>query len=900
MATESEAVLEERLIDKLVSNGYERIIITDENDLIDNFKIQLEKLNNTKFTADEFKLILLYLEGGSVYDKAKKLRDKYELQRKDGVKYVSFLNKEEWCKNIFQVTNQITFKGTYTNRYDVTILINGLPLCQIELKKRGVELKKAFNQINRYREHSFHGLFDYVQIFVISNGINTKYYSNNKNLSYKFTFFWKNENNKNINNLSEFADVFLEKCHLSKMISRYVVLHESDKQLMVLRAYQYYAVEAILNKALNTNNNGYVWHTTGSGKTLTSFKVAQILKDQEGIDKVLFVVDRKDLDYQTTKEFNAFCEDSVDGTDNTRSLLKQLTSKDSNLIITTIQKLDIAVKKHKKQLDSIKDSKMILMFDECHRSQFGEMHNNITSYFTNIQFFGFTGTPIFAVNANKTRTTADIFGDRLHTYTIKNAIRDDNVLGFMVEYIGKYKDKTKIDIDVEAIDTKEVMEDERRLSKIVDYIIENHDKKTYNREYTSIFAVSSIEVLNKYYKLFKEKEHDLKIATIYSYTENEEWEEGDLPRDNLENHIKDFNQMFGTNHSTDTFDQYYVDVSKKSKENKIDILLVVNMFLTGFDNKLLNTLYVDKNLQYHGLLQAFSRTNRVLNEKKKQGNIVSFRNIKKDTDNAIQLFSDEEADEYVIIEPYEVYVDKFNEVSKLLDELVPEVQDVDNLPSEEEDKEFIQIFRELLRLMTRLTVFTEFDYKDLVLPEQKFEDYRSKYIDMYQKYVVTAEKTSVVDDIDFEIELVRRDNINVAYIIELLKQLDPNNSSFKKDKEFILKTMEGSIELKSKVELINNFIEQTIVPNDREIDVDLEFDEYMAREKAKEIKKFVEDENLEPVKINYLINNYEFTNKIKNNVIKEALNDDLSFIQKRTKVDEIKEKIIELVEKFTW
>ncbi len=904
MVSESEATLEEKLIAKLVEQGYGRISIKNEKDLLANFRVQLEKINKIQFTDEEFDLILIYLERGSVFEKAKKLRDYYELVRDDEVIYISFLNTREWCKNIFQVANQITFENKYKNRYDVTILINGLPLVQIELKKRGVELKKAFNQINRYREHSFRGLFDYVQIFVISNGVNTKYYANNKNLSYKFTFFWKDKKNRNINSLDEFTEIFLEKCHLAKMISKYMVLHESDRQLMVLRSYQYYAVEAIIDKALNSNNNGYVWHTTGSGKTLTSFKVAQLLKEEENIDKVIFIVDRKDLDYQTTKEFNSFCEDAVDGTDKTTSLIKQLNSKESDLIITTIQKLDIAVKKHKDELDSMKDSKMILMFDECHRSQFGEMHKNITSYFTNIQFFGFTGTPIFAQNANKTRTTADIFDKRLHTYTIKNAIRDDNVLGFMVEYVGKYKNKSKVDIEVEAIDTKELMENEERLGKIVDYIIANHDKKTYNREFTSIFAVSSIPVLMKYYHLFKQKDHDLKVVTIFSYGENEEWEEGHLPRDNLEECIQDFNKLFGTNHSTtkfNGFDQYYVDVSKKSKENKIDILLVVNMFLTGFDNKLLNTLYVDKNLKYHGLLQAFSRTNRVLNEKKKQGNIICFRNIKNAVDESISLFSNEEAVEYVIVEPYEVYVNKFNEIVKMLFERTPTVQSVDDLQDENEDKEFVQIFRELLRLMTRLTVFTEFDYNDLKLTEQTFEDYRSKYIELYEKYKnPNRDKVSVVDDIDFEIELVRRDNINVAYILELLKQLDVKGPSFERDREFIINTMEGSIELRSKIELIERFIDGTIIPTENNIDVELEFDEYMAREKTKEIQTFVEEENLEPKKIQVIINNYEFSGKIKDSNIEESINEKLGLIQRQEKVNTIKQKIIDLVNKFTW
>jgi len=780
----------------------------------------------------------------------------------------------------------------------VTILINGLPVVQIELKKRGIELKKAFNQIRRYRLHSFHGLFDYVQIFVISNGVNTKYYSNNKDLSFDYTFFWKDKDNRNLSQLDEFTDVFLEKCHISKMIARYVVLNETDRSLMILRAYQYYAVESILDKALESKQNGYVWHTTGSGKTLTSFKVAQLLCDEPTIEKVMFIVDRRDLDYQTTREFNSFSDGAVDGTKNTKSLLKQL--KGSNkLIITTIQKLDRAVKSHEKSLENVKNKKMILMFDECHRSQFGDMHKHITGYFKSIQYFGFTGTPIFSVNSNKKRTTKDIFGDRLHSYLIKDAINDNNVLGFMVEYIGKYKNKTKCDIEVEAIDTKELMESEDRLEKIADYIIKNHDSKTYNREFTSMFAVSSIEVLNRYYEIFKKMDHDLKIATIYTSGDNNDFDEHH-PRDLLENHMKDYNELFGTNYSTNTFQEYYVDVSKRSKDNQIDILLVVDMFLTGFDNKFLNTLYVDKNLRYHGLIQAFSRTNRLLNEKKKQGNIIVFRNLKKQTDDAITLYSDENASEIVLMKPYENYVGDFNSILEKLFKVVFNPQNVDYLPSEKEKKQFIQIFRELLRIMNRLLVFTEFSFKDLNIPEQEFEDFKSKYLDLWGVTRNSLDKTSILNDVDFEIELIRRDNINVSYILTLLKELDSSSPSFVKDKEFILKTMENSPELKSKVDLIEKFINQTIVDNDKSKDVEETFEEYLDKEKNKAIDVLVEKENLKEDIIKDIISNYEFSGKIKNDSVQKSFKEELGLILRQMKLDSIKNKIIGLVERFSW
>lgn len=900
MSVESEATLEDKLLDSLVEGGYKRVSIDDEDDLEANFKRQLEVFNGTAYSSEEFNRILIYLEGGSIFDKAKKLRDQFVLERDDGENvYVKFINQKHWCKNEFQVSNQITFKDKYTNRYDVTILINGLPLVQVELKRRGVELKKAFNQIKRYQLHSYHNLFNYIQIFVISNGVDTKYFANNSDLNFNFTFFWKDKDNHNISCLNEFADSFLEKCQLSKMIARYMVLNETSKSIMVLRAYQYYAVEAVLNQ-VSFKTNGYVWHTTGSGKTLTSFKICQILAHDESIDKVMFIVDRKDLDYQTSREFNSFCDNAVDGTDNTKTLIKQLSGANP-LIITTIQKLHRAINNHEDVLNSCQDKRMILIFDECHRSQFGDMHDNITDYFNNINYYGFTGTPIFAVNANDEQTTKDLFGKRLHSYLIKDAIRDHNVLGFSIDYIGTYKNRIKYDFEVEAIDTRELMESSERLNKIVDYIIENHDRKTYNREFTSIFCVSSVSLLNKYYDIFKSKNHDLKIATIFTYEANPELDGDELhPRDKLEEHIKDYNEMFGTNYSTDTFNQYYVDVSKRSKNNQIDILLVVNMFLTGFDNKLLNTLYVDKNLQYHGLLQAFSRTNRIYNDKKMHGNIVCFRNLKKRTDQAIRLFSDKEAIEVVTSQSYDYYLTQINSCLKELLELTPTVSSVDYLKDEEETKKFILIFRDILRLLNRIITFTEFDYNNLQITEQDLNDYKSKYLDIYDLTDrQNTDKVSVLKDVDFEIELLRTDNINVAYIINLLRELDPESPSFDKDKKFIHDIMQSSHNLKSKSELIDNFITENIVEAQKPINIDLELPKYFEREKNKEINELVNHEKVSEDKTRNIIKEYEYSGKFYNDEIKKSFTEpNLGFLERKHKTDYIKDKIINLVEKF--
>ena len=903
---QSEKELEDKLIKQLKEQGFKSVTIKDENDLLENLKLQIETFNRIQLTDQEFKRIVIHLEGGSIFDKAHKLRDKYELIRDDGdVIYVKFFDSKDWCKNRFQVTNQVTVNGVYTNRYDVTILINGLPLVQIELKKRGIELKEAYNQIKRYDKHSYRGLFNYIQIFVISNGVNSKYYANNKELSFKFTFYWTDNENKKYSDLESFAENFLEKCHVSKMIAKYIVLSNNPKtkSLLILRPYQFYAVEKIIDRVENTNKNGYIWHTTGSGKTLTSFKTAQLLSENENVDKILFVVDRNDLDSQTRDEFNSFAPDSVDGTDNTNQLVKKLGSSKSKLIITTIQKLNKAITtaRYSHTMDGVKDKNIVLIFDECHRSQFGDMHTNITGFFNKVQYFGFTGTPIFSDNSNNNKTTADLFGERLHTYSIKNAIGDENVLGFSVEYIRTFKGKDIADTEVEAIDTKEVLEDPIRLELITDYIITNHNRKTFDKKYTSIFATSGIPVLIKYYDLFKSKTKDFTIATIFSFNPNEEDKGDEHSRDILEKMIKDYNGTFGTNFSTDTFDGYYKDIANKVKEKKIDILLVVNMFLTGFDSKYLNTLYVDKNLKYHGLLQAYSRTNRILDEAKQHGNIVNFRNLKARTDESIALFSNEDtsAIDSVIMKSFNEYLEDFNKVFDVLIEIAPTVQSIDDLQDEQAEYNFVQAFREVLRIYTRLKGFTDFNFETMPLTEQELNDYQSKYLDIYEKVKgnTSKEKVSILDDIDFEIELMRTDKINVMYILTLLKDLDLTSPAFEKDKEFILKSIDTTPDLKSKKELFEKFINENLNIGTQS-DIENDILDFFDKEREREIDLLIEKENLEKEKIKAFINDYEFSNKYRDEYIKESLVEKLGLLQRKKKVELIKQNLVNILSKF--
>lgn len=903
MSTQSEAVLEENLINKLSNEGYERIAIKDEDQLNQNFKTQIEKFNHCELSDEEFRKLLIYLNEGSIYDKAKKLRDRYYVDRDNDSFYISFLNQKDWCRNSFQISNQITMRGKYENRYDVTILINGLPLVQIELKRRGMALKEAFNQINRYKRHSYKGLFNYIQIFVISNGVNTKYFANgDAPAEFGFTYFWKDEDNRNITNLDEFAETFLEKCNLAKMISRYMVFHESDKTLMVLRAYQKYAAEAIVNQALNVKQNGYVWHTTGSGKTLTSFKASQLLAEEEDIDKVIFVVDRRDLDIQTNKEFNSFCPGCVDNSDNTRALVKNLLSDKNKMITTTIQKLSKAVKnpRDQKKLENLREKNIIFIYDECHRSQFGEMHQAIDEFFINSLSYGFTGTPIFEENSQGVKTTKDIFKKRLHSYLIKDAIADENVLGFSVDYYHWGKMKEIPDEDVAAIDEKEVLQSRQRLNLIVDNIIETYDAKTLNREFNALFTVPSGGVIHDYYKLFKQKDHDLKVATIFTYNPNEEIEEGhEHSRDMLESYIQDYNEMFGTDFSTDTFKEYYADVSKRMKNRDIDLLIVVDMFLTGFDSKPLNTLYVDKNMNYHKLLQAFSRTNRITNKRKSQGNIVNYRNIEKDVNNAIRLFSDSDAIEDVILPSYDYFIERFNQDLDKLFSLVKTAEDAINLQSEEQEKEFVLAFRNLTRTKNKLDTFAEFTFNDVNIEEQEFNDFKSAYLDIND--TKPKDKTSVLNDIDFELELFKTDEINVDYILNLLKDLDHTQSSYDHDKGRIINLMKQSENLRSKIGLIEKFIDNNLPAiKDTDVSVFEEFNDFMEIERKQAMCDIVSEEKLDEETAREIFDKYEFSEKFDDDLIKKSFTEKLGFKNRKSKVKVVKDKITELFDMFNY
>ncbi len=945
MTTQSEQTLENELIAQLEGMEYERVDIPDETDLVANLKAQLELHNKVTFSDGEFERVLNHLNKGGVFDRAQTLREKMSLVRDDGIrKNIEFLNMSAWCQNRFQVTNQVTMQGSYENRYDVTILINGLPLVQIELKRRGIELKEAFNQVNRYRRHSFatsYGLYQYVQLFIVSNGNNTKYYSNTvgynntKKESFKFTSFWADKENNKITELEEFTRTFLEKCHLAKMITKYTVL-TTDKTLMVLRPYQFYAAEAIVDKVKNSTSGGYIWHTTGSGKTLTSFKASQLLIDNPGVYKVIFVVDRNDLDNQTIREFNGFKAGSVDGTSNTKHLVKQFADPDTKLIVTTIQKLNTAIsrEKHALKMDVHKDQKIVFIFDECHRSQFGETHKRIIEYFTNHQLFGFTGTPIFADNASGNamgkRTTKDLFGECLHKYVITDAIRDENVLKFSVEYVGKYKSKDEsvndIDIQVEEIDTRELMESPKRIEKIVDYIIANHDRKTHARDFTAMFAISNVDTLTKYYDLFKSKKgidgHNLKIATIFSYGTNEEDKDADglldddaqlslfdnvnqHSRDKLESYISDYNQMFGTSYSTkdsESFYNYYRNIADRVKAREIDILLVVNMFLTGFDSKTLNTLYVDKNLRYHGLLQAYSRTNRILNETKSQGNIVVFRNLEKATDDALELFANKNAREEIFVEPYGKYLKRFNEAVNSLRSTTLTPQDVDALQSEEEELAFVRAFREILRLKNVLTSFADFKFTDTTITEQTFENFKGKYLDIYDKVRIDheREKISILDDVDFELELVRRDEVNVTYILGLMgRMVGANEEKQRELSKTIADTMSSDPTLRSKRELIERFIQTNLPQVDDPSDVETAFDTFWGEEQLKAFSQLCEEEGLNSEKTQQLIDRYLSSSRLPHDHdLGDVLLAKPSILERNTMIKKIKIKLTSYIETF--
>ncbi|WP_312133787.1 type I restriction endonuclease subunit R [Empedobacter sp.] len=944
MNAQPEQLLENGLIDQLQSLGYESITLKEEADLVQNFKRQIEKHNKVELSETEFNQIMLYINKGNIFERAKTLRSRIPYVNSLGEnKTIQLLDSKNWCKNEFQVTNQITMKGSYDNRYDVTILINGLPLVQVELKRRGLELKEAFNQINRYQRHSYttgFGLFQFIQLFVISNGVNTKYYCNGsvRQRNFKQTFYWAKKDNSLTTNLSEFADDFMNPCHLSKMITQYIVLNETQKALMVLRPYQYYAVEEIINQVKTTKDYGYIWHTTGSGKTLTSFKAAQILTHIPEVHKVVFVVDRKDLDYQTAKEFNSFAKGSIYSTNNTNTLVEQLNS-DNKLIVTTIQKLNNAItgNRYKSQMSGLQNERIVFIFDECHRSQFGMTHENIVNFFKSSKLFGFTGTPIFEANAGTNeygkRTTKMLFGECLHKYVITDAIRDGNVLRFAIEYIRTFKQKDEIqDIEIEKIDEAEVMNSPIRRRNIVNHIIQNHANKTHHKTYTSMFCVADVDAAIDYYQLFKtakeEGKHNLNIATIFTYQANEEdkdagtiTEQFDVEelslvaedqetystkhsREYLDEFIVDYNQTFQTNYSTKDsklFYEYYNDIAARVKTKQIDILIVVNMFLTGFDSKTLNTLYVDKNLKYHGLIQAYSRTNRILDEVKSHGNIVCYRNLKEATDKAIELFANKDAIEDIIEPPYERLEETFQEKYNDLIEIVPNVDAVNDLKNEEEQAEFIKAFRDVMRLINKMKQYADFSFDNLPISHQEFEDFKSKYLDLYEETKGIGKEEdkghSVLDDLDFELELIHRDEINVTYIMNLIIKLQAAPSTEKdKQEKMIQDLLNSDLKLRSKKELIEKFIQKQL-PLITDADQVLEeFDQFVYIERQNALKEMSKDEQLDPSKLEKVIGEYLFSDK-------QPLRDDIvgtmlqrpSLKERSSKIERVTHKIFDFV-----
>ena len=947
MSYQSENQLEQELIKQLSTLGFEYVTIKDVTALEANLRTQLGKFNNITFSDSEFAQIQNHIQKGNSFDKAKILRDRLGITLDNGeIKHISFFNLDKWCMNEYQVTKQVSQEGDYKNRYDVTLLINGLPLVQIELKKRGLEIKEAFNQVLRYQKHSFAGsLYDFVQIFVISNGVNTKYFANNSKQTFGQTFFWTDINNNKITNLDKFAEVFLDKCAVSEMIAEYIILLESAKIPMILRPYQYNAVRAIEKRVKESNKNGYIWHTTGSGKTLTSFKASRILTRMEEVSKVLFVVDRKDLDIQTTKEFNSFSNGSVDGTTNTSQLVKKLSSISPNdkLIVTTIQKLDKAIAKesHFNRFKHLADQKVVIIFDECHRSQFGHTHKRIKNFFKKAQLFGFTGTPIFAENNVDNLTTKDVFEECLHKYIITDAISDNSVLGFAIEYIGKYSKKEadtkesntlELDIDmdinvdiendqmVKGIDTKEVLESHDRLNKIADYVLNDWKIKTKQGRFNALFAVSNVEVLKKYYNLLaKKKPKDFKLATIFTYQANEEQSSDTLDVDNLdmegqninqssreflEKCIKDYNQNFETNFSTENFYGYYKDLQKRIKNKEVDLVLVVNIFLTGFDSPRLNTLFVDKTLRYHGLIQAYSRTNRLLDANKPHGNIVCFRNLKEETDKALALFGNANAKEIVFKEPYEKQKVKFEEKYIELKNILPEANSIDSIQSETKRADFVKIFRDLLRMRASLETFANFSFKDLGLVEQDFLDYQSKYLDLNERRKNNStDKESILDQIDFEIELTVRDVINFDYIFKLIGNINDIKSEAGKEKKIkeILQILDTNAKFRKKKHLIQKFIEQNLPSITNSEDLEEGFYQFQSIEKEKALQRIVKDENIAIDSLKKIINEYSYTQKEPRN---QQIIDLLPFAPKLSEnniiAKRIKDAINSIIDIFEW
>ena len=919
---QSEADLEQSFIKQLQSQAYEYISIKSEDDLINNLRNQLERINSLIFSDSEWERFFvgqLANPNQSIVDKTTTIQEDYikNLTRDDGsTKNIYLLKKDNIHDNNLQVINQYaTEEGQRANRYDVTVLVNGLPLVHIELKRRGVPIQEAFNQINRYNRESFwasSGLFEYVQIFVISNGTHTKYYSNTTRAthikesnegsakqgkrtsnSFEFTSWWADATNRPIIDLVDFAKTFFAKHTILNILTRYCVF-TTDRLLLVMRPYQIVATERILNRIEVSTNykklgtveaGGYIWHTTGSGKTLTSFKTAQLVSKLIDVEKVVFVVDRKDLDYQTMREYDKFEKGAANSNTSTAILSKQLSDPNARIIVTTIQKLDKFIARNSGH--AIFDGHVVLIFDECHRSQFGDMHAAITKAFKNYHIFGFTGTPIFAVNASSGgrpdfKTTQQAFGDKLHTYTIVDAIADKNVLPFKVDYISTVKEAEDIeDKKVSDIDREAILSAPERISNIVTYIREHFDQKTKRNSYykikdrrlagfNSIFAVSSIETAKKYYAEFKKQleglpsDKQLKVATIYSFGVNDEDLDGMIDEnsedtsgldisssDFLDNAIADYNKMFGTSYDTssDKFQNYYKDVSERVKNREIDILIVVNMFLTGFDATTLNTLWVDKNLRLHGLLQAYSRTNRILNSVKTFGNIVCFRNLEKATNESIALFGDKEASGIVLLKAYGDYYHGYKDGEKeirgyesLVKELLERFPVGERIMGEQNQKDFVKLYGAILRVRNILVTFDEFAGNE-ILSDRDVQDYHSAYIDIYNEFrkEKTDEKENVNEDVVFEMELIKQVDINIDYILGLIKIYHEDHI---KNKELLLdinKAIDSSVELRNKKDLINQFIASLDIHSV----VDDDWQKFVEGKKVEELESIIESEGLD-------------------------------------------------------
>ena len=954
MTVQSEYQLENELISQLKQLGYASVTLKDESQLLSNLKTQVERANGlAPLSETEWKQVISFLNTGTVFERAKNLRDLFPVKFDDGTSKHLFFLSDDPSKNIYQVTNQITidhrdYNGR-TSRFDVTLLVNGLPLVQIELKKRGMEIAEAFNQTQRYIREAYwagQGLFGFIQLFVISNGANTRYYSNGTT-GIEFAFPGADVSNKHINEIVDFAEAFFNQQHLTQMLTQYMVLLETTKSLMVLRPYQIYAVQKIVEHVQNSDQNGYIWHTTGSGKTLTSFKASQIIMQMPDVEKVLFVVDRNDLDTQTSREFNAFKADSVDSTDNTSTLVKQLDQRHDKLIVTTIQKLNRAIStdRYLESIDYLKNKKVVFIFDECHRSQFGETHQNIKKFFSNAQMFGFTGTPIFEKNSQSKAglklTTDYLFNECLHKYVIVDAIRDRNVLQFQIDYRGKYTAKgmatnESYEEDVEGIDTKELYDNPQRLEMIARYIVNIHDTKTRNREFTAMFCVSSVETLTQYYDIFEKVQAEkqiedeaqgrifkpLTIATIFSYAANEavpiddlngliHEEAADIPsqvnsssRDKLDRYIANYNRQFKTNYNSgDQFYAYYRDIAQRVKNRQIDILIVVNMFLTGFDSKPLNTLYVDKNLKYHGLIQAFSRTNRVYNDKKPFGNIICFRNLKRATDEALALFSNKETTKIVLVPSYaEIEQDYQAAVSKLF-ALTPNYQSVDDLVTEEQQLEFIKAFREVMRYNAQLQTFIEYDQDQTALDKQHFANFASKYADLCRAVRKTTkkEKVSVLDDVDFQLDLLHSDRINVGYIINLLQLVIDTDSEDKRKKyqAQIYDLISSDISLHDKQDLIQKFIEENMPKMINGQSVQTAFSEFWDAEKEQAYQHLCKEENLKPEAMKQVLEHYEFTKRLpRKEELKDLPNYKVKLFERENVFSNLLVKTRQLIEKF--